>query len=220
VAAQIQKDRGLTEAVVVMSTSVGLKGDAARFRELGITACLSKPVKRADLLETIKLALFGPLDTVRPSATAVAVAADQRHLKILLAEDNLVNQKVAIRFLEKRGHLVFLADSGKKALEAWQEQPFDLILMDVQMPEMDGLAATAMIREHELVRKLEHSTEKHIPIIAMTAHAMVGDRDRCIAAGMNDYVSKPINAHDLFAAIDRVMNASQTSVARARAASN
>jgi CheY-like chemotaxis protein len=92
--------------------------------------------------------------------------------------------------------------------------------MDVQMPEMDGLEATAMIRKQELVRKLEHSTEQHIPIIAMTAHAMVGDRDRCIAAGMNDYVSKPINAHDLSAAIDRVMDAPQTSSARARAASN
>jgi PAS domain S-box-containing protein len=218
VAAQIQKDRGLTEAVVVMLTSDGLKGDAARSSKLGIKAYLSKPIKRADLLEAIKLAVFGQLDTVKHSITAVAVAANQRHFKILLAEDNLVNQKVATRFLEKRGHTVFIAASGKKALEAWREQPFDLILMDVQMPEMDGLEATAMIRKQELVRKL--ATEKHMPIIAMTAHAMVGDRDRCIAAGMNDYVSKPISAHDLFAAIDRVMDAPQTSSARAQAASN
>jgi CheY-like chemotaxis protein len=203
-----------------MLTSAGLKGDAARCGELGIKAYLSKPIKRADLLEAIKLALFGQPDTVKQSATTVAVAADQRHFKILLAEDNLVNQKVATRFLEKRGHTVFVADTGKKALEAWQEQLFNLILMDVQMPEMDGFEATAMIRKQELVQKLEGSTGKNIPIIAMTAHAMVGDRDRCIAAGMNDYVSKPISAHDLFAAIDRVMDAPQTSSARAQAAAN
>ena len=219
VAARIQQDRGLAGAVVVMLISAGLKGDAERCSQLGIKAYLSKPIKRADLLEAIKLALFGPLDTVKHSAT-VAVAADQQHFKILLAEDNLVNQKVATRFLEKRGHSVFIADSGKKALEAWREQPFDLILMDVQMPDMDGLEATAMIRKQELVRKLGRSTEKHVPIIAMTAHAMVGNRDRCIAAGMNDYVSKPISAHDLFAAIDRVMAAPQTSSERAGAASN
>jgi two-component system sensor histidine kinase/response regulator len=105
---------------------------------------------------------------------------------------------VATRFLEKRGHTVFSADSGKKALEAWRGQFFDVILMDVQMPEMDGLAATEAIREEE------KSVGKHIPIIAMTAHAMVGDRERCLAAGMDDYVSKPINVKDLFGAIERV----------------
>jgi CheY-like chemotaxis protein len=219
VAAQIQRDRGLTEAVVVMLASGGLKENAAQSRELGIQAYLSKPIRRADLLGAIKLAVFGQQDTVIQSFTAGAPASDHRHFKILLAEDNLVNQKVATRFLEKRGHTVFLADSGKKAVKAWREQPFDLILMDVQMPEMDGLEATAMIREQELVRTLE-STEEHIPIIAMTAHAMVGDRDRCIAAGMNDYVSKPISANDLFAAIDRAMDAPQTSSAHAEAASN
>jgi signal transduction histidine kinase/DNA-binding response OmpR family regulator len=220
VAAQIQADRGLTEAVIVMLTSASSKGDAERCGELGIRAYLSKPIKRADLLQAIKLALFGQVDTVKQSVTAVVPPADQRHFQILLAEDNLVNQKVATRFLEKRGHTVFIADSGKKALEAWREQPFDLILMDVQMPEMDGLEATAMIRKQELVRKLEQPTEQRIPIIAMTAHAMVGDRDRCIAAGMDDYVSKPINATDLFAAIDRVMNPPWTSSAHAQAASN
>ena len=122
----------------------------------------------------------------------------QRHLKILLAEDNLVNQRVAMRFLEKRGHSVVLAQSGKKALDAWRHQLFDLILMDVQMPEMDGFEATARIRADE------ESTAKHVPIIAMTAHAMVGDRERCLAAGMDDYISKPINASDLYAAIDRL----------------
>jgi CheY-like chemotaxis protein len=112
-----------------------------------------------------------------------------------------MNQKVAVRFLEKRGHVVVLARSGKEALNAWQKQSFDLVLMDVQMPEMDGFEATSMIREQE------KPGAKHIPIIAMTAHAMVGDRERCLAAGMDDYVSKPIEAASLFAAIERVMPA-------------
>jgi PAS domain S-box-containing protein len=147
-----------------------------------------------------KLAASGKPTLDRQAAPRLS-AGDQRCFKILLAEDNLVNQKVASRFLEKRGQTVILAASGKKALEAWQKEPFDLILMDVQMPEMDGFEATAIIRE------LEKSGAKHIPIIAMTAHAMVGDRERCLAAGMDDYVSKPINTHDLFAAIERLMPA-------------
>ena len=142
-------------------------------------------------------------DSVRTQSRATiagpAVAADPRRFKILLAEDNLVNQRVAARFLEKKGHTVVLADSGKKALAAWQEQPFDLILMDVQMPDMDGFEATAAIREQE------KSGTKHVPIIAMTAHALVGDRDRCLAAGMDDYVSKPVNVYDLFTTIERLM---------------
>jgi signal transduction histidine kinase/integral membrane sensor domain MASE1/ActR/RegA family two-component response regulator len=128
-----------------------------------------------------------------------AVAEDRRRLKILVADDNLVNQKVAMRFLEKRGHTVVLADSGRKALTASQEQTFDLILMDVQMPDMDGFEATAAIR------KQEEPGGRHVPIIAMTAHAMVGDRDRCLAAGMDDYISKPVNRNDLFGAIERLM---------------
>jgi PAS domain S-box-containing protein len=122
-----------------------------------------------------------------------------RRFKILLAEDNLVNQKVATRFLEKKGHTVVVVESGQKALDTWRKQPFDLILMDVQMPEMDGLEATALIREQE------KSGTKHIPIVAMTAHAMVGDRERCLAAGMDDYLSKPIDVAGLFATIERLV---------------
>jgi PAS domain S-box-containing protein len=136
----------------------------------------------------------------------------QRQFRILLAEDNLVNQRVATRFLEKKGHSVFLVDSGKKAVAAWSEQVFDLILMDVQMPEMDGLEATATIRERE------KSGSKHIPIIAMTAHAMVGDRQRCLDAGMDDYVSKPVKADDLFSAIERVVTPSSLPRAQSAAA--
>jgi len=201
VAGRIQQDPELARGVVVMLSSVGLKGDGARCRELGIKAYLPKPIKQSHLLEAIKAVLGRQkeYEQARSLVTIHSLAEDRRRLKILLAEDNAVNQKVASRFLEKRGHTVVVTESGKKALAAWQEQPFDLILMDVQMPEMDGFEATAIIREQE------KSGAKHTPIIAMTAHAMVGDRERCLAAGMDDYVSKPINADDLFAAIARLM---------------
>ena len=163
-------------------------------------------LQKGDTLRPVAMDLRLPLDhsvLVRAQSRATiagsAVAEGQRRLKILLAEDNLVNQRVATRFLEKKGHSVVLVDSGKKALAAWQEQPLDLILMDVQMPDVDGFEATAAIRAQE------KSGAKHVPIIAMTAHAMVGDRDRCLAAGMDDYISKPVNANDLFAVIERLM---------------
>ena len=201
VAARIQRDPGLAKAFVVMLTSAGSKGDAARCSELDIKAYLAKPIRRADLLEAIKLALIGQPEPAKPlSVTSSPATASQRHFKILLAEDNLVNQKVAVRFLEKRGHTVVLVETGKQALAAWQQESFDLILMDVQMPEMDGFEATALIRKQETSRSQEiageqqQSTAAHIPIVAMTAHAMVGDRERCLEAGMDDYVSKPIDA--------------------------
>ena len=194
-----------------MLTSAGPKGDAARYKDSGIKAYLSKPIKRADLLKAIILALMGPGKVVESEKAFTSAPVRQPHLRILLAEDNLVNQTVAMRFLEKRGHTVVLAESGRRALAAWQEQSFDLILMDVQMPEMDGLEATALIREQERMGNPERLPGKHVPIVAMTAHAMVGDRERCLAAGMDDYVAKPIHASDMFAAIERVMDSSRTS---------
>ncbi len=118
-----------------------------------------------------------------------------RRLRILLVEDNPVNQTLATILLEKRGHTVSIAGNGKEALAAWEKEEFDLILMDVQMPEMDGLEATACIRERE------RGTGRHIPIVAMTAHAIKGDREHCLQAGMDGYVSKPIEAKQLFQAI-------------------
>jgi CheY-like chemotaxis protein len=122
-----------------------------------------------------------------------------RRLHLLLAEDNVVNQRLAVRLLEKRGHTVVAVGNGQEALAALRQQRFDLVLMDVQMPEMDGLEATAAIREHE------KQSGSHLPIIAMTAHAMQGDRERCLAAGMDDYVVKPMQATDLYAAIERLL---------------
>lgn len=201
VAEKIQKEPDLAGAVIVMLTSAGLRGDAARCRELGISAYLPKPIRRADLLEAVRTVLR---PTARPpesnSLVTIHTLREQRaRLRILLAEDNAVNQKLAARLLEKRGHAVTVAGTGRAALESLEKQPFDLVLMDMQMPEMDGLEATVAIRE------LEKASGEHIPIIAMTANAMKGDRERCLAAGMDAYLSKPIQVKELFATMEEVM---------------
>jgi signal transduction histidine kinase/DNA-binding response OmpR family regulator len=189
------------ETIIVMLTSAGARGDAIRCRELGIKAYLNKPVKRSDLLDAIRLALGCRNQAEeKPSLiTQHSLAENRRRLRILLAEDNSVNQTLATRLLEKRGHTVVLAENGKAAVETLEKQQFDVVLMDVEMPDMDGLAATKAIRGRE------HNTETHIPIIAMTAHAMVGDKERCLAAGMDRYVSKPLHAKELFAAIEDLL---------------
>jgi two-component system sensor histidine kinase/response regulator len=135
-----------------------------------------------------------------PVVTIHSLRESRGRLRILLVEDNRVNQAVAIRLLEKRGHEVAVAGNGKAALEALEQQTSDLVLMDVQMPEMDGLQATEAIRQGEL------KSGKHIPIIAMTAHAMAGDKERCLEAGMDGYVSKPLRVEDLFSAIEEVLS--------------
>jgi len=134
--------------------------------------------------------------------TRHSLREERRNLHILLAEDNLVNQRLAARLIEKRGHTTVVVNNGREALKALERQTFDLMLVDVQMPDMDGFEATTAIREKEKV------TGSHLPIIAMTAHAMKGDRERCLAAGMDDYVSKPIHPTELFRAIEELMPAS------------
>ncbi|MBF0496836.1 MAG: response regulator [Deltaproteobacteria bacterium] len=136
-----------------------------------------------------------PAKDIRPAPDAVAKPVGA--LRILLVEDNLVNQKLALVLLERHGHTVVIAGDGQKALAAWEKEPFDIILMDIQMPVMDGLKATAAIRAHE------RQTGRHIPIVAMTAYAMTGDKQRCIDAGMDDYLSKPINIQELYQVIAR-----------------
>ncbi|HEV2199331.1 MAG TPA: response regulator [Bryobacteraceae bacterium] len=190
-AARIRNCPHLTEAVVMMLTSGEQAGDLRRCRELGIGVHITKPVRRTELRSAIARALSR---TARPvAATSNWAPARQASLKarILLAEDNVVNQRVALRILEKTGHSVVVATNGIEALSAFDGRDFDVVLMDVQMPEMDGFEATAEIR------KRERGRGTHVPIIAMTAHAMTGDRERCLAAGMDDYISKPVNGNAL-----------------------
>lgn len=192
-------------STVVMLTSGGQPGDAARCRELGFAAYLNKPVRRAELRKAILTAL-GTTAVSESNSRSIPEPAEinMRPLRILVAEDNPVNQRLAVKLLEKQGHSIRVAVNGREALAALAEQAFDLILMDVQMPGMDGLeAATA-------IRLIEQSTNEHIPIIAMTAGAMKGDRERCLEAGMDGYVSKPFRIRELIEAIEPFINASDS----------
>ena len=189
---------------IMMLTSSGQRGDAARCRELGIAAYLVKPIMQSQLLEAILTVLGARSKSSQPQplVTRHSLTESQKSLSILLAEDNAINQRLASRLIEKRGHTVIVASNGLEVLSALEKQSFDVIIMDVSMPDMDGLEATAAIRAKE---KLSGG---HIPIIAVTAHAMSGDRDRFLAAGMDGYVSKPIQTKELFDAIDEVLHVS------------
>lgn len=192
-AEKIKSSPNLSETTVIMLTSGGARGDAARCRQLGISAYLMKPVKQSDLLDAIMMALGTPAksrDRI-PLITRHSLRESRLALRILLVEDNIINQKLTTRILEKQGHSVVVANNGKEAIDHLKRQNLDLILMDVQMPEMDGFEATAAIREKE------KKTGGHIPIVAMTAHAMTGDRERCLKAGMDDYLSKPLKPDHL-----------------------
>jgi two-component system sensor histidine kinase/response regulator len=187
---------------LIMLTSAGLRGDATRCRKSGIEAYLTKPIKRSSLLETVRTVLGSHATASKhaPVITVHSLRQDRGRLRILLVEDNPVNEVLATRVLERRGHEVTVARNGTAALKALEKQTPDLVLMDVQMPEMNGIEATAAIREGEL------KTGNHLPIIAMTAHAMSGDKERCLAAGMDGYVSKPIRPDDLFAVVEQVLS--------------
>jgi two-component system, sensor histidine kinase and response regulator len=192
----IRSDPELSPLTVMMLTSGGHRRDVERCRELGVLFYLYKPVRKRELLAAL-LAALGQTHTASPSSVVPQVErrARPRALRVLLAEDNRVNQTVATRLMEKMGYSVVVADNGHAALLLLATQPFDLVLMDIQMPEMDGLTATRKIRESE------RSTHCHLPIVAMTAHAMKGDRELCIEAGMDEYVSKPISGQLLSEAI-------------------
>jgi len=200
-ARRIKESPGLAGATIMMLASAGQRGDAARCRELGIAAYLIKPIRQSELLEAILVALGRPSrEGERPTVlTRHSLREARRKLRVLVAEDNVVNRELAVRLLEKQGHTVAVARNGQETLEALEKatsRGFDVVLMDVQMPEMDGLEATAAIR------KKEKATGRHLPIIAMTAHALKGDRERCLAAGMDDYLAKPIQAKELLAAVE------------------
>jgi two-component system, sensor histidine kinase and response regulator len=196
----IRKDPSLAGTTIMMLTSAGHAGDAARCQELGISGYLVKPVRQRELLEAIHALLQGkPEQKTEPLVTTHSLRENRNRRQILLAEDNLVNQTLASRLLEKRGFRVTIAGDGRAALDELERESFDLVLMDVQMPKMGGFEATAAIRERE------KTTGLHIPIIAMTGHALKGDAERCIAAGMDAYLSKPIRTIELFTTIERFL---------------
>jgi two-component system sensor histidine kinase/response regulator len=200
VAERIQKNPELAGATIMMLTSGGVLGGAARCRELGIKAYLVKPIQQAELLEAICLLIQKSAPKAPANLITRHTLREARHrLVVLLVEDNAVNRKLAVALLEKRGFAVTTAENGKLALAALEKQTFDFVLMDLQMPEMDGITATETIRERE------KSTGAHIPVIAMTAHAMKEDQERCLAAGMDAYVTKPIRTSELFQTIERTL---------------
>ena len=199
------------EKLILLLTTEQQRKDLSRLRELGVGTYLVKPVAPDDLVDALMMVLgqksdseliLAPFDIEEPEPDGFAVT-----LEVLLVEDNPVNQELAKRLLEKRGYRVTLANNGSEAVDEFEKGRFDLILMDMQMPVMGGLEATEAIRSREMRRSWVVSNEfKSICIIAMTANAMEGDRERCLEAGMNDYVSKPIRPDELYAAIERNLN--------------
>ena len=202
---RIRQRPELSTATIMMLTSAGHKGDAARCKELGISAYLLKPIRQSELREAIARVLgareqIGAIPLITRYSLGDARDPDTI-LRILLAEDNPVNQRLATRLLEKRGHRVAVACNGQEALEALEKETFDLVLMDVQMPEMDGFQATTLLREKEKKQGV------HLPVVALTAHVMKGDRERCLASGMDDFLPKPIHPRDLDELLDKYIMA-------------
>jgi PAS domain S-box-containing protein len=192
---RIRKDDRFSKLVIILLTSGGDRFTANKWKELGIETCLLKPVKNSALQQAIMKSFDGSCDSTTIAPEIPTIAVSRNTLKVLLAEDNIINQKVATRFLEKMGHSVHIANDGTEVLSLLDTESFDVILMDVQMPNMDGFDATRTIRERE-------NLGAHIPILAMTAYAMKGDMEKCFEVGMDGYVSKPINVKELQQALD------------------
>ncbi len=195
----LEQDARLAGAAILMLSATDRQNYPDRCRDLK-TPCLEKPVSRSALFNAIAKAIGvdGKVSPIDAGKTADVLPVPSRILRVLVAEDTPANQKLVLNFLGKRGHSIEIAENGRQALELLRQQDFDVVLMDVQMPEMDGFQATAAIR------KLDDAKKARLPIIAMTAHALKGDRERCLAAGMNCYLSKPIKKEDLIETVERV----------------
>jgi len=195
-ATAVRGDKAIARTNLLMLTSAGQRGDGERCRELGIRGYLTKPISRSDLLEALGTVLAGPPgEAGTPEVvTRHTIAESRRSLRVLLAEDNPVNQQVAVAMLVKRGHEVHVSSNGREAADAVRARDYDVVLMDIQMPEMDGFEATQAIRAMP--------KGKDLPIIGLTAHALSGERERCLSHGMTDYLAKPFKAHELFALVE------------------
>jgi CheY-like chemotaxis protein len=183
--------------VVVLTSGVASE-DRRRLEALGVVASLMKPVKQSELLDAVSVAL-GMVEAREGPVRTGAEVASLPPLRILLAEDSVVNQKLAIGLLHKYGHEVTVANNGIEAVEQWSSGAYDVVLMDIEMPQMNGIQATAELRARE------RTTGRHVPIVAMTAHALQGDEQRCLDAGMDAYVSKPIRTQHLFETLAAVI---------------
>jgi len=196
-ARQIGKRADLTPSTIMMLTSSGRHEDASLCRQLGIAACLTKPIASFDLHAAICAVLESDTSSSTPPKETPEANRPVRPRKVLLAEDNVVNQRVAIGLLHRRGHQVTIVENGQDAVDAVAREHFDIVLMDLQMPVMGGLEATKAIRERE-----RESSRERVRVVAMTAHAMSGDRERCLAADMDGYLAKPTESHALFAEVE------------------
>jgi len=195
-ATAVRGEKKLARTNLLMLTSAGQRGDGERCRELGIRGYLTKPISRSDLLEALGTVLAAaPGEAGTPQVvTRHTIAESRRTLRVLLAEDNPVNQQVAVAMLVKRGHEVHVSSNGREAVDAVRERDYDIVLMDIQMPEMDGFEATRAIRAT--------TKGKDLPIVGLTAHALSGERERCLSHGMTEYLAKPFRAHELFALVE------------------
>ncbi|HVB36142.1 MAG TPA: PAS domain S-box protein [Candidatus Acidoferrales bacterium] len=214
-AQRVKKLPAASSVTMFMLSSAMQSGDIVRSQEAGLAGFLTKPVQPSQLLDAILGGLTGTAE-LAPDALAIEspeqISNRGSGMRILLAEDNVVNCQLVLRLLEKRGHTVVIAKNGIEALEAVEREELDLVLMDVQMPEMDGLEAIRAIRSNEKI------SERHLPIISLTAHVMKGDREKCIEAGADDYIPKPIQPPNLFAAIDRMRDPARIHKTRPSAA--
>lgn len=201
-AEKLKKNPHVSNAALIMLTSGGIRGEAAKCRRIGIAAYLTKPIKQSELFDAIthSLGLHSQKKDSTHLITRHSLREQRRSYRILLAEDNIINQKVVVRILEKYGYTVEVANNGGEVIQALEKNHYDLILMDIQMPKMTGFEAT------KAIRKKEKTTKKHIPIIAMTAHAMRGDREKCLEIGMDDYIPKPIKPDELEKKVDSMLS--------------
>ena len=203
---KIKNEPAIKDTILIMFTSIGKRGDARRISEIGFEAYLTKPLKQSQLYHCLLTLLNDGTGKVRKKqlVTRHTIAEERREkTRILLVEDNIVNQKVARKMLQKFGCKVDCVANGKEAVVAVKSIPYDMVFMDCQMPEMDGYEATAAIRKAGSEERGAQNDISRIPIIAMTANAMKGDRKKCLDAGMDDYISKPVNATKLKEAIDK-----------------